>query len=65
MCTGKLLCELINFNSFEEQEKKDDDENILSLTEFFNLLATGDVVSARWDVFSSTSLVADEVEIDD
>jgi len=44
---------------------EDDDENILSFSEFFGLLAGGDVVSARWDVFSSTSVVADEVEIED
>ncbi len=44
---------------------EDDDDNVLSQTEFFDLLAVGDVVSARWDVFSSTSLVADEVAIDD
>ena len=44
---------------------EDDDENLLSLSEFFDLLTPGDEVSARWDVFSSTSVVADEVEIDD
>jgi uncharacterized protein DUF5666 len=44
---------------------EDDDETILSFSEFFGLLAVGDVVSARWDVFSSTSVVANEVEIED
>lgn len=44
---------------------EDDDDNVLSQTEFFDLLAVGDVVSARWDVFSSTSSVADEVAIED
>ncbi|XOV83001.1 MAG: DUF5666 domain-containing protein [bacterium] len=44
---------------------EDDDENILSQTEFFNLLNTNGFVSARWNVFSSTTVVADEVVIED
>ncbi len=45
-------------------EFQDVDDSLISQAEFFNLIDNGSVASARWDTFSATSVVADEVSLE-
>lgn len=41
------------------------DENIVSQAAFFDLIGPGTTATAKWDVFAATSVVADEVSLEE